>query len=104
MIQSRLPTSPAVRELVPRLGPSRGVRAGALPPASCAVTRDQLYRHGAMGRCGMHDGRSTGATAIREDPVRLASLPLGRSVDLRPSQRCGELLITAVRCGLRDAQ
>ena len=23
-----------------------------------------------MGPCGMHDGRSTGATAINEDPVR----------------------------------
>jgi hypothetical protein len=46
-------------------------RPGSPPrPACCAVTRDQLHRQGAMGRCGMHDGRSTGATAIREDPVR----------------------------------
>jgi hypothetical protein len=74
------PTTPAVRELVPRFGPDRdtgqghrrhrGVPAGAPPPASCAVTRDQLHRQGAMTPCGMHDGRSTGATAIREDPVR----------------------------------
>ena len=44
--------------------------AGSSLLASCAVTRDQLHRHAAMGPCGMHDGRSIGATAIREDPVR----------------------------------
>jgi len=44
-------------------------RPGSPPPASCAVTRDQLHRQGAMDRCGMHDGHSTGATAIRKDPV-----------------------------------
>jgi len=56
-------------------------RPGSPPPASCAVTRDQLHRQGAMGRCGMHDGRSTGATAIREDPVRGRCARSGQSVD-----------------------
>jgi hypothetical protein len=37
----------------------------ALPLVSCAVARGQ----GATGPCGVLDGRSTGVTAIEEDPV-----------------------------------
>jgi hypothetical protein len=43
-----------------------GIPAGSPPLASCAVTRDQLHRQGAMGQCGMHDGRGTSAAAIKE--------------------------------------
>ena len=69
------PASPAARELAPGSGtltrmrprtPAAPGRPGRVP-ASRAVTRDQLHRQG-HGRCGMHDRRSTGATAIREDP------------------------------------
>ena len=42
---------------------------GYRPLVSCAATRDQLHRQVAMGPCGIHDGRSAGATAINEDPV-----------------------------------
>jgi len=45
-------------------------RPGSPPLVCCAATRDQLHRQAAMGPCGMHDGRSTGTTAIKEDPVR----------------------------------
>jgi hypothetical protein len=42
-----------------------------------------------MGRCGMHDGRSTGATAISEDPARgmqMRTVPLPECAGIaRPS-------------------
>jgi hypothetical protein len=43
---------------------------GSLPLVSCAVARGQPHRQGAMDPCGVLDGRSTGVTAIEEDPVR----------------------------------
>jgi hypothetical protein len=44
-------------------------RPGSPPLVSCAATRDQPHRQAAMGPCGMPDRRSTGTTAIKEDPV-----------------------------------
>ena len=45
-------------------------RPGSPPPASCAVTRDQVHHQGSLDPRGMRDGRSADATAIKESPVR----------------------------------
>ena len=59
-------------------------RQGSPPLVSCAVTRDQLHRQRGPGHGpgGMHDGRSAGATAIKEDPVR------GMSAHFRARPQC----------------
>ena len=58
-------------------------------PASRAVTRDQLHRQGPRARRGMHDRRSTGATAIKEDPGASRSQPYQPDADgiVRRAQR-----------------
>jgi hypothetical protein len=45
-------------------------RPRPLPLVSCAVARSQPHRQGATGLYDVLDGRSTGVTAIEEDPVR----------------------------------
>jgi hypothetical protein len=76
------PASPAVRELVPGFGARPGCTprdvdgtGASRPGSSPLVSRDprpaiSVTAKRAMGLCGMHDGRGTGATAINEDPVR----------------------------------
>jgi hypothetical protein len=44
-------------------------RPGPLPLVSCAMTRGQPHRQGAIDPRGMLDERGTGVTATEEDPV-----------------------------------
>jgi len=66
----------AVRELVPASGTGPGHQPGA-PTASRRPRRSpplpwpaiSFTTRWAVGLCGLHDGRSTSATAVRADPV-----------------------------------
>jgi hypothetical protein len=59
-------------------------RPGPLPPVSCAGTRGQSHRPGAMDLCGMLDEQSTGVTAMEEDPVRGMRVRVTSLPTLRP--------------------
>ena len=86
------PTSPAVRELVPGFGACPGCRPRDIDAPgrpgrdlrrSSPAPRPAISSTARGGQSCMHDGRSTGATAINEDPVGPA---------------CAGVLSTGVRC------